>query len=269
MKSEFILSPLSQFEVLSLIGLNAPILNYSIILNTILHLLGLFLFSMLLNLTVLGVIKKGLLGFNLKISLNCLFEKNINLICLFSFFVFILLKLYLGFNVIGLENSEVVLSATMENVKLEVNGDVLKLIFDNLGNAGVFIAGTRIAAALIAKHPIGIIPPAGVIGGAGSGFTIAYKIINETMSPNTSSSSASVSVSPIKITLNKTMNPSITDVDLLEKLKSSFGIHHQSIPKIQIKEEYISGKLYLKNTEVAEVEVKSKVIEFLDRNNPN
>jgi F-type H+-transporting ATPase subunit a len=50
MKSEFILSPLSQFEVLSLIGLNAPILNY---LNLSLTNLGLY--TLLALCTIVGL----------------------------------------------------------------------------------------------------------------------------------------------------------------------------------------------------------------------
>lgn len=50
MKSEFILSPLSQFEVLNLIGLNAPILNY---LNLSLTNLGLY--TLLALCTIVGL----------------------------------------------------------------------------------------------------------------------------------------------------------------------------------------------------------------------
>jgi len=50
MKSEFILSPLSQFEVLNLIGLNAPILNY---LNLSLTNLGLY--TLLALFTIVGL----------------------------------------------------------------------------------------------------------------------------------------------------------------------------------------------------------------------
>jgi F-type H+-transporting ATPase subunit a len=50
MPSVFIFSPLSQFEVLSLIGLNAPILNY---LNLSLTNLGLY--TILVLFTIVGL----------------------------------------------------------------------------------------------------------------------------------------------------------------------------------------------------------------------
>ena len=50
MQSSFILSPLSQFEVLSLIGFNAPILNY---LNLSLTNLGLY--TILALCTIVGL----------------------------------------------------------------------------------------------------------------------------------------------------------------------------------------------------------------------
>jgi hypothetical protein len=173
------------------------------------------------------------------------------------------------FNVILLDTSDFVVnagSAAMLNGKFEVNVDVLKLIFDNLGSVGVFIAGTRIAAALVTRHPMGVLPKAGAIGGVGSGFTITYKIIQESMSPSTSSSSASLSISPNQITIKKTIGPNTTDADFLERLKVFFGINPQSLPKFSIKEEFISGILYFKSSEV---EVQSKIISTLDTNNPN
>lgn len=137
----------------------------------------------------------------------------------------------------------------------------------NLGSAGVFIAGTRIAAALLTKHPPtgGVLPKVGIIGGTGSGFTVTYKMIQESM-PSSNSSSASLSVSPIQITIQKKVESNVTDEVILDKLSSFLGIKANSIPKLNIKEELISGKLYFKSSEV---EVQSKIISTLDNSTPN
>jgi hypothetical protein len=42
-------------------------------------------------------------------------------------------------------------------VNFKILGEALTQIYQNLGSATVFLAGTRIAAGLLAKHPMGLI----------------------------------------------------------------------------------------------------------------
>ena len=59
----------------------------------------LFIFSLFFHLFILGLIQLGVFGVKLKIFLNSLLENNKILISIFSLVGFILLKLYLGFNI--------------------------------------------------------------------------------------------------------------------------------------------------------------------------
>ena len=58
----------------------------------------LFGFSFVLHVFLLGIIRLGVFGINLRLSLNTLLDRYINLIPIFSFIVFILLKFYLSYN---------------------------------------------------------------------------------------------------------------------------------------------------------------------------
>lgn len=67
-----------------------------------------------------------------------------------------------------------------------------------MGGLAVFCTGARIAAGLMAKHPMGVFPKIGVIGGTGVGYTNLYKMSMDSMSSSISNSSASVSVKPVQ-----------------------------------------------------------------------
>ena len=114
----------------------------------------LFWFSWGLHGFLLGIIRLGVLGLNLKLGLNNLLNKYINLIPICSFIIFILLNFYLRLNVIFLDDKDVIVTATLENASFVMSGDALKLIFENLGGAAVF--GARVAAGLLAKHPMAV-----------------------------------------------------------------------------------------------------------------
>jgi hypothetical protein len=60
-----------------------------------------------------------------------------------------------------------------------MSGDVLKLIFENFGGAAVFFSSARIAAGLLAKHPMGVFPKMGIIGGTSVGYTILYRLFGK------------------------------------------------------------------------------------------
>ena len=87
--------------------------------------LAYYFFLFFLIVSFFCLVRLVIFGTNLKLTLNYLLEKNINLICFFSFLAFILLKFYLGFNVISLKSKDIIVSTTLENVKYEVSGHVL------------------------------------------------------------------------------------------------------------------------------------------------
>jgi hypothetical protein len=88
---------------------------------------ALFGVSFVLHVFLLGIIRLGVLGLNLKLCLNNLLNKYINLIPICSFIIFILLNLSL--NVIFLDNKDVIVTATLEDASFVMSGDALKLIF--------------------------------------------------------------------------------------------------------------------------------------------
>lgn len=247
---------------------------FLIILMTIKYILYnlgvLFGLSVVLHVLLFFFIRLGILGKNLKIILNNLLDININLISIFSFFVFILLKFYFGFNVIYLDSSDYVVTTTLYNSKIEINGEILRILAENFGSAGVFVGGARIAAMLLSKHPMGLLPKVGVCGGVGTGFAIYYKtIVNPIFSSSSiGNSSASVSISPVKITLEK-ITPNDSNSNLRELLSKSLGLGDQnnlSYFNLNFISEYKGGKLYLYGNDNIS---KSKIISALDKSNPD
>jgi hypothetical protein len=231
--------------------------------------IGLLLFSIFLHGLFFGLIQLGLLGTNLKIILNYLLDKNINLICIFSFVGFILLKFYLGFNEIYLDSPEIVVKATIDDLKFELTGDVLQHFLENVGSVGVFVAGSRIAATLLANHPMGLLPISPVIGDFGAGLTITYRIVIDSMQH--SYSSASISAKPVKITLEKVVsdNTPVSGQEISKLVLKNFGIDSsKNYPSFNLNysDKIIDGKRYL--TSMAD-ENSSRIIASLEENNPN
>jgi hypothetical protein len=160
----------------------------------------LLIFSISLNICLLAAIKLGALGLQLRTILNDLLEKRIYLIPIFSFFIFITIK----YNIMYLDPDEITVSTTIDNINFQISGEALTQIYRNIGSASVFAVGARIAAGLVAKHPMGLIPKVGTIGGVGSLFTINYRIIMDSFNQEISQSHGNVSISsPVKITLGK------------------------------------------------------------------
>jgi hypothetical protein len=174
---------------------------FSILLNNLLILIFCSS-SILINIFLLAFIKLGLLGLHLKTTLNDLLEKRIYLIPIFSFFVFILIKYHS--NIMYLDPDEVIVSTTFDNIKFQISGEALTQIYKQFGSATVFTAGARIAAGLVAKHPMGLIPKVGVIGGTGSLLTINYKLLINSFKEEIGQSHGNISISsPVKIKLEK------------------------------------------------------------------
>src|SRR5271168_1967582 len=94
---------------------------------------ALFGFSFVLHVFFLGIIRLGVLGINLKLCLNNLLNKYINLIPICSsivwgcpmvmIIIFILLNFYLSLNVIFLDDKEVIVTASLENASFVMSGD--------------------------------------------------------------------------------------------------------------------------------------------------
>jgi hypothetical protein len=236
----------------------------------------LLIFSIFFHISLFTVIKSGALGSYLKITLNDLLEKRIYLILIFSFFFYILISIISQSNMIFLDSNEVIVSTTINDVNFQISGEALTQIYQNLGSATVFLAGTRIAAGLLAKHPMGLFPKIGIIGGTGALFSINYRVTTKLLNQGLGQSQGSISISaPVKIELGKiesldrtnNINDLITNVfnpdrsilgDLTKKLKIKREEHFDFITnKYQT---YLSDDNVINN---------SNILRILDQQNPN
>lgn len=228
--------------------------------------MGLFGFSFVLHVFLLGFLQTGVFGINLSLCLNNLLNRYINLIPIFSFIVFILLKFYLSYNVIFLDDKDIIVTASLDNANFVITGDVFKLIFENLGGAAVFGVGARIATGLLAKHPMPVFPKIGVIGGTGVGYTILYRMSMESMGSSISNSSASVSVSPVHIKLETVSNTTF-DGNAVNSLVNNLGLNNKSqLSQFSFTESSNLNKIYLNSQNN---QTNSQIISALDQQNPN
>jgi len=190
---------------------------FTILLNNLL----LLILSISLNIFLFASINSGILGIHLKTILNDILVKRIYLIPIFSFFVFITIKYYS--NIIYLDPDEITVSTTIDNINFQISGEALTQIYRNIGSASVFAVGARIAAGLLAKHPMGLIPKVGTIGGVGSLFTINYRIIMDSFNQQITQSHGNISISsPVRITLGK-IEPLDKNSNLSDLISSAFN----------------------------------------------
>jgi hypothetical protein len=232
----------------------------------------LFWFSLGLHGFLLGIIRLGVWGLNLKLGLNNLLNKYINLIPICSFIIFILLNFYLRLNVIFLDDKDVIVTATLENASFVMSGDALKLIFENLGGAAVFGASARVAAGLLAKHPMAVLPKIGVIGGTSVGYTILYRMSMESMGSTISNSSASVSVKPVHIKLETVANTtfdvnSVNSLAIVMVMINSLGLKNKSqLNRFSFTYSSNSDSILLQSNNY---QSNSKILSALDQQSPN
>ena len=86
-----------------------------------------------------------------------------------------------------------------ESGNVEVSGSFLKLLLDNVGSAAVFSTSARIAATIVTKQKIGILPKTGIIGGIATGLTVSYKLVSQSFPQSDNSSIIKLEGSPMKV----------------------------------------------------------------------
>jgi hypothetical protein len=230
----------------------------------------LFGFSFVLHGFLLSIIRFGVFGLNLRSCLNNLLNKYINLIPFFSVIVFILLKLFFCFNTIFLDSKDIIVNANLENTSFIISGDVLKLIFENLGGAAVFGTGARIAAGLLAKHPMGVLPKIGVIGGTGAGYPILYRMsLGVSSITNSSATDAgSVSVKPVHIKLETVVNTTNHfDRNAANSLVNSLGLQNKAqLNRFSFTETSLKDSIFFQSNNH---HGNSKILSALEQEEPN
>jgi hypothetical protein len=240
--------------------------NQFILINSIFFTL-LLIISIGLHIFIFNIINLGFLGKDFKEIFNYLIKKGLNKISIYYFILILLLMFFVNDNVIYLDEN-VIVTTTINDSTIKFSGEAVNIIFQNLGGAGVFIAGSRIAASLLTKHPMGILPKAGIIGSTGIGFNISYKLINRTFPDSIKQETFStIQTGPIEIKLEK--------LELLNKIENG--------QIKQILEKYLGYKISDKSPRLDFIEKiegntreilgnkeqTSKVIEELNKINPN
>jgi len=226
----------------------------------LINMMALFSFSFVLHLFSLGIIRLGVFGINLNLCLDNILNRYINYIPIFSFIVFILLEFYLSYNVIFLDSKDVIVNTNLDNASFIISGDVLKIIFENLGGATVFAASARIAAGLLIKHPIGVFPKIGIIGGISAGYTVLYRMTMVRMGSNISNSS----YFHIKL---ETVPNQIFDGNAVNSLINSLGLSNMSLSRpFNFTESSTLDKIILKSPNSYS---NSQIITALDQQNPS
>lgn len=234
----------------------------------IFNFLFIFIFSIIFNFSALTFIKAGLIGQLLKDKLANLLETKIYLFYTVPFFISLFILICLNNSVIYLDNKDVVVTAVVDNGRFVFSGDTFNLIFNSLGSAGVFSAGARIAAGLVAKHPMHLLPKTGIIGGVAAGFTLTFKVISNTFStPTSTSGNSSIETGQITVKLEGLNiykpNTNSNIAEHLNILDKYFGTNKINNSNLNIKE--FHNKLEIN----ANQEQTTNVIEELNKNIPN
>jgi hypothetical protein len=212
----------------------------------------------------LKIVKLGFLGYVLQNKLYYLLKNKIHLFYIIPFFISFFLLTILNNNIIYLDEKEVIVTAIVDNGKFIFSGEALNFIFNNLGSAAVFSTGARISAGLLAKHTMHLLPKTGIIGGIGSGFTIAFKktINNNFHMPNIEKVNSIIETGQVTVKIeNLQISDNNMTKSLLEKYFKTNKINDSNFNLIK------------NNNNIIEIngnEAQTKsVIEELDKNIPN
>src|SRR5580698_4573543 len=141
------------------------------------YLITLFFNSLILNTIFFSLINSGYLGNNLKHSFHKLITQNTNLMTLIIFIISFIIIYYLK-NLIYLEDN-ITITAKIEGNAFQLSGETINAIFYQLGTAVVFTVGVRIAASLVAKRSLSLLPKAKIIAVGASGLAVSYRLLKE------------------------------------------------------------------------------------------
>lgn len=194
-------------------------LIYNNILINIAEFSTILTFSLLLHLFIFVFLISEYLGNPLREFSYFILYKKQNLLIKFIFVISLFLIFYLNKNIFYLED-KVSITTTIENVKFEISGDLIKSSFNGAGAAGAFVIGAKIASSLLVKPKIGFLPKTGMIGGTAYGFT-AIKLLDQTLS-SSSSSVGTVIIETAKIEI-AVKNNNLTNKSVYGYFVDSFG----------------------------------------------
>lgn len=161
------------------------------------HLITIFIVSLIFNTILFSFIYLGYFGNNLKIKFHNLITERTNLMTILVFIGSFIIIYYL-YNPILLDNN-ITITTKIEGNEIQFSGETINALFHQLGSAGVFAAGARIAAGLVAKQPLSLLPKAGIIAASASGLTVTYRLLNNSLPSINGSGSVKTGPMEIKI----------------------------------------------------------------------
>lgn len=224
------------------------------------HLITIFIVSLIFNTILFSFIYLGYFGNNLKTKFKDLITQRKNLMTIFIFIISFIIIYYVN-NPILLDDN-IIITTKIEGNEIQFSGETINALFYQLGGAGIFAAGARIAASLVAKQPLSLLPKAGIIAAGASGLTVTYRLLNNYLPSNYGS--GSVKTGPMEIKIEGiTLEQVKYNQGASNFLKEHFGTNDLKLNNFNIK------PLNFGNTPNLNSGGTSKTIQELDKFNPN
>ena len=222
--------------------------------------------SILLNTLVFKLIQLNYLGLTLKNKFNYYIDNKLNIFTLYMFIFFYVCFIILNININIVYLDEIItVKAQIDNTSVELNGDVLNFIFENIGEVATFTTGARIGALFVAKQKMNLMPRLGVVAGTATGLTIYFKAFQAYTSYNTND--------PLKIkfeiddSLKKLMTNETNINNFKNNLNNLFNLDSLNTSPVNITK--IFNPLDNIFTYNLTKEDTKKIITELDKTNPN
>ena len=224
------------------------------------HLIILFIISLILNTILFSLIYLGYFGNNIKNRFKNLITQRKNLMTVLIFIICFIIIHYLN-NPVYLEDN-MIITAKIEGNAKQFSGETINAIFYQLGTAGVFTAGARIAASLVAKQPLSLLPKFGVVAAGASGLTVTYRLINNSLPSN--NNTGSINTGPIEIKIEGiTLEQVKSNQNTKNFLNEHFGINNLRLDNFNL------NQLNIENIPNLNLGGTSRTIQELNKINPN
>lgn len=225
------------------------------------HLITIFIISLILNTILFGFIYLGYFGKNLRNKFHDLITQRKNLMTIIIF-IFSFIVIYYLNNPILLDDNITIITK-IEGNEIQLSGETINALFYQLGSAGVFAAGARIAASLVVKQPLSILPKAGIIAAGASGLTVTYRLLFNNHLPSNNGLS-SIKTGPMEIKIEGiTLEQVKSSQSASNFLKEHFGTSNLKLDHFHMK------SLNFGNTPNLNPGGTSRIIQELDKFNPD
>lgn len=153
-------------------------ITISFICYSISRYVSLGIFSFIVNLFLLILIKKNMFGIEIKKVVDEILKNRFSFYIYYFVFVFIFIFLVkLNLTIIFLDSVDV--NLTVNGIDAKVSGDIVSFIKESFGDAAAFTVCARLAQLVISKN-VGLssFSKIGIIIASGTGGLTSYKVVN-------------------------------------------------------------------------------------------